>query len=120
MWYGAFKLPIEATEREASDSLGTAPRRQETTRIINWVWDGWPVRDANYPRGKYYLGKRKNLQDRKNKHIDKFKRGLIRQRINGAVYSKANIASEPRNNIGKIGRMIVAEVSNYQYRFRIK
>jgi hypothetical protein len=40
--------------------------------------------------------------------------------INGAVYSKAKIASEPRNNIGKIGRISVAEVSKNLNSFLIK
>jgi hypothetical protein len=40
--------------------------------------------------------------------------------MSGAVYSKAKIATEPRNNIGKIGRMSVAEVSKNPESFRIK
>jgi hypothetical protein len=40
--------------------------------------------------------------------------------LNGVVCSKSKIASEPRNNLGKIGRMSVAEVSKNQNSVRIK
>jgi hypothetical protein len=42
------------------------------------------------------------------------------RRFNGAVYSKAKIASRPPNNIGKIGRIRAAEFSKNPNSFRIK